>query len=153
SKLQCYPISLETRYPAYVSRARVTELAASEALLGLMIEDGRRRLAYFPAVPDVNAALLGTLANADVILFDGTFWSNDELIQVRGGGTAGREIGQIPVSGPDGTLTRLARLTRARKIYIHINNTNPMLDESGPEYQQVRDAGWEIAEDGWQLNL
>jgi len=153
SKLQCYPISLETRYPAYVSRARVTELAASEALLGLMIEDGRRRLAYFPAVPDVNAALLGTLANADVILFDGTFWSNDELIQVRGGGPTAREIGHIPVSGPDGTLTRLARLTRARKIYVHINNTNPMLDESGPEYQQVRDAGWEIAEDGWQLNL
>ena len=62
-------------------------------------------------------------------------------------------MGHVPVSGPEGTLSRLAQLRRPRKIYLHINNTNPMLNEAGPEYRQVRDAGWEIAEDGWQFEL
>jgi len=62
-------------------------------------------------------------------------------------------MGHIPVSSSDGSLRRLAGLRRPRKIYLHINNTNPMLNEAGLEYHQVRDAGWEIAEDGWQFDL
>jgi pyrroloquinoline quinone biosynthesis protein B len=88
----------------------------------------------------------------DVILFDGTFWSNDELKNVRGTGPTAREIGHVPVSGEDGSLAALSGL-KARKIYVHINNTNPMLDESSAECRQVRDAGWEIAEDGWEFEL
>ena len=57
------------------------------------------------------------------------------------------------VSGADGSLHLLAALRRPRKIFVHVNNTNPMLDESGPEYRELRAAGWELAEDGWQLNL
>jgi hypothetical protein len=61
-----------------------------------------------------------------------------------------KQMGHIPVSC---SLAQLAQLQRPRKIYIHINNTNPMLNEAGREYEQVRDAGWEIAEDGWQFEL
>jgi pyrroloquinoline quinone biosynthesis protein B len=57
------------------------------------------------------------------------------------------------VSSAEGSLSKLARLRRPRKIFVHINNTNPMLNEAGPEHRQVRDAGWEIAEDGWQFDL
>jgi pyrroloquinoline quinone biosynthesis protein B len=153
SRLQCHPIPLAAHYPTYVAHARASELAASEALLGLMIEESGRCLAYFPAVPNLETQLWSTLADADVILFDGTFWTDDELIQVRGGGPTARDIGHIPVSGPGGSLNKLASLTKPRKIYVHVNNTNPMLDESGPEYRQVQEAGWEIAEDGWQFKL
>jgi pyrroloquinoline quinone biosynthesis protein B len=88
----------------------------------------------------------------DAILFDGTFWSNDELQRIRGVGPTAREIGHVPVSGQDGSLQALSGL-KARKIYLHINNTNPMLNESSSEYRQVREAGWEIAEDGWEFEL
>jgi pyrroloquinoline quinone biosynthesis protein B len=62
-------------------------------------------------------------------------------------------MGHMPVSSPEGSLHLLAGLHRPRKIFVHVNNTNPMLDESGPEYRQVRDAGWEVAEDGWHFEL
>jgi pyrroloquinoline quinone biosynthesis protein B len=89
----------------------------------------------------------------DVLLFDGTFWSDNELIEVQGSGQTARQMGHVPVSSEQGSLRRLAELTHPRKIFVHINNTNPMLDESGAEYRQVRDAGWEVAEDGWRLDL
>jgi pyrroloquinoline quinone biosynthesis protein B len=62
-------------------------------------------------------------------------------------------MGHVPVSSDGGSLAQLAQLKRPRKIYLHINNTNPMLNEAGPEYRQVREKGWEIAEDGWQFEL
>jgi pyrroloquinoline quinone biosynthesis protein B len=151
--LICHSFSLATHYPSYVSQERAARLVSAEASLGFMIDDQGRRLAYFPAVPDLDSQLLSTLGEADVILFDGTFWTDDELSSVRGGGPLAREIGHIPVSGPEGSLRKLAGLTNARRIYVHVNNTNPMLNESGPEYRQVRDAGWEVAEDGWQFTL
>jgi len=89
----------------------------------------------------------------DMLLFDGTFWSDDELIRIDSSGATARQMGHIPVGGPDGSLQQLAKLKKPRKIFIHINNTNPMLNESDPEYRAVRDAGWEIAEDGWQFTL
>ena len=72
--------------------------------------------------------------------------------QITDGQTA-QQIGHVPVASPTGSLAQLAHLKRPRKIYIHINNTNPILDEASPEYRQVRDAGWEIAEDGCQFEL
>jgi pyrroloquinoline quinone biosynthesis protein B len=154
SQLRCRAVSLGTHYPAYVSQARRTQLTAGEASLGLIVDSASgKRLAYMPAVPQIDDALLKEFDSADVLLFDGTFWSDDELIRIQGSGATAREMGHVPVSGAEGTLIRLARLRRPRKIYIHINNTNPMLNEAEPEYRQVRDAGWEIAEDGWQFDL
>jgi len=110
-------------------------------------------LAYMPAVPEIDDALFREFESADLLFFDGTFWSDDELIRTQGSGSTARQMGHVPVSSAEGSLKKLAGLRRPRKIYLHINNTNPMLDESGPEYRQVRQAGWEIAEDGWQFDL
>jgi len=106
-----------------------------------------------PAVPEIDDSLLKEANSADVLLFDGTFWSDDELIRIQGSGSTAEEMGHVPVSSPTGSLAQLAHLKHPRKIYIHINNTNPMLDEASNEYQQVREAGWEIAEDGWRFEL
>lgn len=154
SGLTCSTFSLGCRYPMYVSPRRVEELNPAEALLGLTIEsESGGRLAYMPAVPAINDALIERLESSDVVLFDGTFWTDEELIQVQGSGATAREMGHVPVSGPDGSLKRLGGSKRPRRIFIHVNNTNPMLNEAGPEYRAVRDAGWEIAEDAWSIAL
>jgi pyrroloquinoline quinone biosynthesis protein B len=154
SGLRCRALSLGTHFPAYVSAQRQSELASEEASLGLIVEaPSGKRLAYMAAVPQIDDALMKELESADVLLFDGTFWSDDELIRIQGSGQTAQQMGHVPVSSAIGSLSRLAGLRHPRKIYLHINNTNPMLDEAGPEYRQVREAGWEIAEDGWQFDL
>jgi len=146
-------ISIGTRYPAYVTPTRAQQLQSEEAVTGLILESSGKRLAYLSAVGRIDGALLQTLLGVDVLLFDGTFWSDDELIRVESSGATARQMGHVPVGGPDGSLRQLAKLHNRKKIFIHINNTNPMLNESSPEHQEVRDAGWEIAEDGWQFTL
>jgi pyrroloquinoline quinone biosynthesis protein B len=154
SGLRCRALSLGEHFPAYVSAPRRSQLAIGEASLGLMIESpSGKRLAYMPAVPRIDSRLLKQFDSADLLLFDGTFWAADELIQVQGSGQSAWDMGHVPVSSAEGSLSKLAQLRHPRKIYVHINNTNPMLNEAGPEYRQVRDAGWEIAEDGWQFDL
>jgi len=151
SGLRCRAVSLGSHFPAYVSQRRRAELKEGEASLGLIVEsDSGKRLAYMPAVPQINDALLKEFESAEVLLFDGTFWSDDELIRIQGSGQTAQQMGHVPVSR---SVAQLAQLQRPRKIYIHINNTNPMLNEAGSEYRQVREAGWEIAEDGWQFDL
>jgi pyrroloquinoline quinone biosynthesis protein B len=151
SGLRCQAWSLSTHFPAYVTADRQSQLALGEASTGFVLESpSGSRLAFMPAVPQLEEALLQQLETCNVLLFDGTFWSDDELIRVQGGGQTARQMGHIPV---ESTLVKLAGLRRPRKIFLHINNTNPMLDEASAVHCQVRDAGWEIAEDGWQFDL
>ena len=154
SGLRCRALVLGRHYPAYVSSRRKLELTLQQASLGLIVESPTgKRLAYMPAVPQLDHILLKEADSADVLLFDGTFWSDDELIEVQGSGKTAQEMGHVPVSSATGSLAQLAHLKTPRKIYMHINNTNPLLNEDSPEYRQVRDAGWEIAEDGCQFEL
>jgi len=154
SGLRCRAWSLSAHYPSYVRAERQAQLSPGEASLGFFINSNSgSRFAYLPAVPEVDGALLAELDTCDVLLFDGTFWSNDELVRVKGGETIGQTAQQMGHVAVEETLVRLAGLRRPRKIFLHINNTNPMLDEASPQYRQARDAGWEIAEDGWQFDL
>jgi pyrroloquinoline quinone biosynthesis protein B len=154
SGLFCETFSLPSRYPRYVGQESLAGLAPLEASLGLIVElSSGPRMAYLPAVPEVDNSLLEQLETADLLLFDGTFWSDDELIKVQGSGATAREMGHIPVSSGTGSLQKLKSLQRTRKIFVHVNNTNPILDESSPQYREIRDAGWEVAEDGWHFDL
>src|SRR5579872_1468516 len=152
--LRCRALPLGTHFPAYVSPPRRSQLAPLESSLGLIVDSpSGKRLAYMPAVPRIDDLLLRQLDSCDVLLFDGTFWDADELIRVQGSGQTAWDMGHVPVSSPQGSLSKLAQLRRPRKIYIHIKNTNPMLNEASPEHRQMRDAGWELAEDGCQFEL
>ena len=127
------------------------DLPTEQALI-LQSSSGKR-LGYFPAVAHLDQTLLQQLDLLDVLLFDGTFWTDDELIELQNGGQTARQMGHIPVSSLGGSLDLLSKLPRPRKIFVHINNTNPMLDGTGLEYRQVCEHGWEIAEDGCHLEL
>jgi pyrroloquinoline quinone biosynthesis protein B len=151
---ECLPVSVATRFPSYVTPKRATELEPNEAVVGLILRSkSGKRLGYFPVVAHLDQLLLQQLDSLDLLLFDGTFWTDDELIKLQNGGQTAREMGHIPVSSRGGSLDLLSELRCPRKMLVHINNTNPLLDETGPEYRQVRERGWEIAEDGCHLDL
>jgi pyrroloquinoline quinone biosynthesis protein B len=148
----CRAVPLPGAYPGYVNEEERGRLAEDQAVLALMLQGQGGKLLFAPALPAVTDQMLALMRDCDVLLVDGTFWSDDELRQARGGGPTSREMGHLPISGPGGSLERLS-LRGPRKIYIHVNNTNPMLDEESPQYRSVRAAGWEIAEDGWSFAL
>ena len=148
SGLQCEAVFLSGRYPKYV---KTSGLARDEAVCGLIFSsDSGKRIAYFPAVAALTGELLAKINGVDLLLFDGTFWSDDELQRALGSGETARQMGHIPV---EESLRKLSGITAARKMFIHINNTNPMLNEAGPEFRTVQQAGWEIAEDRWRVDL
>ncbi len=109
--------------------------------------------AFVPACGDLNAALLERLARADLLLFDGTFWTDNELIALGIGDRTARQMDHLPISGPDGSLEQLGKLPCRQRVYTHINNTNPMLVENSPERALVEQAGLLVGVDGLQFNL
>lgn len=149
----CVPIATGGAFPGHLAPRRASELDASGAVIGLLLEHGSKRIAFFPAAQEVAREWLEQMASCDVILFDGTFWSDDELISIMGHAKTARQMGHLPVGDAGGALEQLSSLTRPRKIFIHLNNTNPMLDEEGVEYKRVRACGWELAYDGMDLCL
>ena len=160
SGLHCSTFPLQTcsptsQYPKYVSSQRSAELSPDEALLGLIVEIDGKRMGYFPTVPRLGGDLVQRLAalSLDLLLFDGTFWTADELQRVIKDAPFSQALGHVPISGAEGSLHALEDLGDTRKIYVHMNNTNPILDESGPEYREAITAGWEVAEDGCQFIL
>ena len=92
------------------------------------------------------------LARADVVIFDGTLYRDDEMIASGTGTKSGRRMGHMPIDGADGSLVALNALVR-RRIYVHLNNTNPVLVDGSPERIEVERSGWEIAEDGMEIVL
>ena len=126
--------------------------AETGANVGVEIICGANRLAYVPGAAAVPAALRERLAGADVILFDATLFSDNEMIATGIGEKTGRRMGHMPLDGADGTLVALAGLP-GRRILTHINNTNPILIEGSLQRRQVEAAGFEIAEDGMEIVL
>jgi pyrroloquinoline quinone biosynthesis protein B len=97
--------------------------------------------------------VIARFAASDLVLVDGTFWTGDELARQGISNRSAHDMGHVPLSGPGGTLEALAALERPRKVFVHINNTNPMLLEDSPEREQVVRAGVEVAYDGLEVEL
>lgn len=112
-----------------------------------------RRVAYAPGLPEISDAFLAFVSGCDALFVDGTFWSEEELAPMSEERRRSIRRSHLPVSGPEGSLARLAKLPVAKKFYIHINNTNPMLDPDSPQAKEVREAGVQIAYDGMLLSL
>jgi pyrroloquinoline quinone biosynthesis protein B len=126
------------------------ELLHSVAFQFLDERSGRSAL-IAPAVRQLTRELSEACADSDVILFDGTFWSDDELAAVRAGARSAREMNHLPIS--DGSLDFLRQSSVRRKIYTHINNTNPILMPGSPERAELEQAGIEVARDGLEIVL
>jgi pyrroloquinoline quinone biosynthesis protein B len=143
-------------FPDYVNKPLRQQLAPAEAVICLELVHGGKKFVFAPSISSWSAGLIQLLKDSDLSLLDGTFWTENELIKVRGSGKTAREIGHIPISGAAGLFFHLAHTPRkpdSRRVLIHINNTNPILDESSDPHRAVRDAGLEVAYDGMEFEL
>jgi pyrroloquinoline quinone biosynthesis protein B len=122
--------------------------------VGLIVGDEATggRFAFVPGCGELTPSLLEILEQTDLLLFDGTFWSDDELIELGISDRTARQMDHLPVSGPDGSLARLSAID-TRRVYTHINNSNPMLLEDSPERSAVEQAGILVGADGMSFTL
>ncbi|MYD87932.1 MAG: hypothetical protein F4Y14_18215 [Acidobacteria bacterium] len=133
-----------------------TEAAdAVGSVIGLDITDVARgaRLVYAPGLPVVNDALRTAVEGADALLMDGTFWSDDEPRTTGITDITAREMGHLPVDGDGGSLDWIGGLPVRHRVYVHINNTNPMLNDSSPQRRRVDAAGVRVGADGDVFDL
>lgn len=93
------------------------------------------------------------MEESDLAILDGTFWKDDELNSIRKGSKSARQMGHLPLWGDRGLLRTAFRPSKTRRVLVHINNTNPILNDQSPESRIVREAGWEIAYDGMELAI
>ena len=124
-------------------------------VVGYRLTDERsgRALVWLPVVQELTAEVREQLDGCACLLLDGTCWSDDELIRLGVGTRTAREMGHLPIGGPAGSLEQLAPLAVERTVYVHLNNTNPVLIEDAPERRLVEQHGMEIAVDGLELQL
>jgi len=124
--------------------------------LALLVRDAEsgRTVLYAPGLAAVTPAVWQAMSAADCLLVDGTFWSEDEMSRQGLSAKRARDMGHLPQSGPGGMLEQLARLPAGqRRILIHVNNSNPILDEDSPERHELERAGVEVAYDGLEIEL
>jgi pyrroloquinoline quinone biosynthesis protein B len=123
--------------------------------IGIIVDDSTTggSMAFVPGCGGLDESLLDPIAATDLVLFDGTFWSDDELVTLGISQRRAREMDHLPVSGRDGSLARLSSLSRPETVYTHINNTNPMLLEDSPERAAVERAGIAVGVDGMTFTI
>jgi pyrroloquinoline quinone biosynthesis protein B len=123
--------------------------------IGFVIRNmkSKRSVFYAPGLGDIDERVSSEMMSVDCLLVDGTFWTDDEMIRLGVGRKRAREIGHLPQSGAGGMIERLRNLPEARRILIHINNTNPILDEDSVERRALEREGIEVAFDGMEIVL
>lgn len=152
SGLLIEPVPVPGKPPIHVEGRQAPD---PEDGIGLRLREAQSGhvLAYFSGVAALTPAVHAALADARAVFFDGTFWSSDELISLGVGQKRAEQMAHLPVGGPGGSLAALRGLRAKHRVYIHLNNTNPLLREDSAERAEVAAAGWEVAWDGMTLEL
>lgn len=142
---------VDGKVPTYV-KSRPANFAGSTIACKIIDDASGSSMIYVPAIKRITEEFLAAASECDCLFFDGSFWSDDEM-ERRGVGTrTALAMGHVPIDGPAGSLARLSQL-RTRKVYTHVNNTNPILDEDSSERHAIERAGWEVAEDGMDFTV
>lgn len=140
------------KIPLYLEGETVVTDLEGENTVGVeMTGPAGERVYYIPGCARMTVRLADRLAGADTVFFDGTVYTDDEMIRLKVGTKTGGRMGHMAMSGPDGTLAAFRGVPVKRRIFVHINNTNPALREGSPERRAVEAAGWEIAFDGMDV--
>jgi len=146
------PVPLDSKAPPYSPNRHAPKRGDN---IGLRIVDTRsgRRIFYAPGLGAIEPHVMAELQGADVVLVDGTFWRDDEMQQLGLSAKTACDMGHLAQWGPGGMVEVLDAVPRARKILIHINNTNPILDEDSPQRRHLAERGIEVAWDGMEITL
>ncbi len=123
--------------------------------IGVLVEDTKngKKLFYAPGLGEIEPHLPPLMAQADCIMVDGTFWTNTEMKDLGLMDKTARDIGHLPQSGPGGMIEELSKFPKARRVLIHINNTNPILNEESSERRELEASGIEVSYDGMDIIL
>lgn len=141
------------KVPLFVEGDEAPGVAEDGEALGVALSAGGGTLHYIPGCAMMTDALRARLAGADCVMFDGTLFTDDEMIRLGAGPKTGRRMGHMPMTGPGSTLEAFAGIPVARRIFVHVNNTNPALLADSPERAHLEASGWEVAEDGMEIRL
>ena len=161
-RLEILPFQTGVKPPRYAADMRLhpPERIAGDAVqapwvLGYKITDRQTGgvAVYAPGIETWTRELLDQLASAECIFIDGTLWEADELVRMGISELTAADMGHVPIAGRDGSLERIAKLPAKRKILVHVNNTNPVLDEASPEFRLISRHGIEVGADGMELEL
>lgn len=139
------------KVPLYLEGETVETGLVGEQTVGVELTANGRRVCYVPGCAEVPDWLKRRLVGCDALLFDGTLWTDDEMIRAGLGAKTGRRMGHVPVSGPDGSIAALADVRLGQRIYVHLNNSNPLVDPSSPERAAARSEGWQVGHDGMEI--
>ena len=151
--LSVKPFAVPGKVALYLEEEYVAVGGETDSTIGLEISDGKARFFYVPGCSEINQGLLERVSGAELLFFDGTTFTDGEMVDLGLSQKTARRMGHVAMSGEDGSLSRFAKSGISRKIFIHINNTNPILIEDSPERQKAAQAGWEIAYDGMEVLL
>ena len=137
------------KVPLYLENAHIER--PEEFNTGLELKKNGRSILFVPGAASVPEAVRARAKNADLVFFDGTLFTDDEMIRMGAGTKTGRRMGHMPISGEGGSMDAVNG--KARRVFLHINNTNPILIDGSPEHQAVKSAGWEVGYDGMEFEL
>jgi pyrroloquinoline quinone biosynthesis protein B len=147
------PFAVPGKVPLYLEGENVAVGAESEATVGVELSDGANGFFYVPGCAEINEGVIKRLAGAALVFFDGTTFTDDEMVNLGLSKKTAWRMGHVAMSGEKGSLERLASCAIGRKIYVHINNTNPVLIEDSPQRAAVERAGWDVAFDSMEICL
>jgi pyrroloquinoline quinone biosynthesis protein B len=151
-RVRCFAVP--GKVPLYLESLEGTPpILLGEDTVGVEIADARSRLFFIPGCAAMTDALLQRLRGAELVLFDGTLWRDDEMIRAGLGSKTGRRMVHMSLSGPEGTISAFRALDVRRKVLVHINNSNPVLLQDSGERAELEAAGWEVGHDGMRLSL
>ncbi|MCY4301467.1 MAG: pyrroloquinoline quinone biosynthesis protein PqqB [Aestuariivita sp.] len=150
--LRIVPFSVPGKVALFLETETLNLEEIGEQTIGLLIESNGQRVAFIPGCATIPDWLIDRIQDVDLLLFDGTVWNDDDMHRVGTGRKTGGRMGHIAQNGPAGSLQRFAHV-RSRRVFIHINNTNPILQKNSLERSKVIESGWEVAFDGMEIHL
>jgi pyrroloquinoline quinone biosynthesis protein B len=156
SRVAVLAFAVPAKVPLYLETAGQDPGIAEEGdAVGLQIIDTgtERSFLFIPGCAAMTDGLRRRLTGSELVFFDGTLWRDDEMIRLGVGNKTGRRMGHVSMSGADGAIAAFRDLDVKRRIFIHINNSNPVLLDDSPEREAAEAAGWEIAYDGMEVRL
>lgn len=154
SGIVCEAFSVVGKCPLFQETSSASADDAEEGTtIGLRLSKAETAIHYVPGCAEVDQRLLDNIRGTNCLLFDGTVFTDDELLVAGVGSKTGRRMGHQPISGHDGSMTALQSAKASRRIFTHINNTNPILDSQSSARRLVAEAGWEVAWDGMEIEL
>ncbi|GGE54688.1 pyrroloquinoline quinone biosynthesis protein PqqB [Actibacterium pelagium] len=140
------------KVPLFMEGVTVQTDLVGEQTVGVRLSGGGKVAYYIPGCAEVTPDLLTQISDADILFFDGTLWDDEEMIREGTGVKTGRRMGHISISGSDGSIAKLEAV-KAQKVFIHINNTNPIWRPDSEERAFVLASGWGISHDGMEISL